>query len=135
MGMACETGPLSHAGKTGHRYSARPIGRPKAEGCQQPPRIQLSAATCEVSMMESPAKKLRQQLAILAAQQGDPKAPASGTLLARRQRLHEELAHANSGEHSSLAGATAQQADARRQRRRLRFAPIVVRDSPRHSNR
>jgi hypothetical protein len=56
--------------------------------------------------MESPAKKLRQQLAILAARQGDPEAPASGTLLARRQRLHEELARADSGEHGAgIAGA------------------------------
>ena len=52
-------------------------------------------------MMESPAKKLRQQLAILAARQGDPEAPASGTLLARRHRLNEELTRAESGDQTS----------------------------------
>jgi hypothetical protein len=56
-------------------------------------------------MMESPAKKLRQQLAILAARQGDPESPASGTLLARRHRLNEELARAESAEQSPASGA------------------------------
>lgn len=56
-------------------------------------------------MMESPAKKLRQQLAILAARQGDPESPASGTLLARRQRLNEELARADSGDQTSTLAA------------------------------
>jgi len=58
-------------------------------------------------MMESPAKKLRQQLAILAARQGDPESPASGTLLARRQRLNEELARADSGDQNSTLAVAA----------------------------
>jgi len=41
--------------------------------------------------MESPTKKLYQQRAVLRAQQGDPDAPASGTLYARRHRLEAEL--------------------------------------------
>lgn len=43
------------------------------------------------SSMESPTKKLYQQRAVLKAQQGDPEAPASGTLYARRHRLEAEL--------------------------------------------
>lgn len=41
--------------------------------------------------MESIVKKLRQEQAILGARQGDPEAPASGTLLARRTRLCADL--------------------------------------------
>lgn len=53
--------------------------------------------------MESPAKKLRQQRAALGARQGDPEAPAGGTLLARRTRLRAELDQAQS-EQLSLDG-------------------------------
>lgn len=41
--------------------------------------------------MESPIKRLRQRRATLGAQQGDPEAPASGTLFARRNKLLSEL--------------------------------------------
>jgi hypothetical protein len=41
--------------------------------------------------MNHPAKKLCQQRAMLTARQGDPQAPASGTLYARRQRLANQL--------------------------------------------
>lgn len=53
--------------------------------------------------MESPAKKLRQQRAALGARQGDPEAPAGGTLFARRTRLRAELEQAQS-EQLSVAG-------------------------------
>ena len=45
-------------------------------------------------MTESPSKKLRQRRASLGALQGDPEAPAAGTLHARRQRLLAELERA-----------------------------------------
>ncbi len=41
--------------------------------------------------MDSLVKKLRQEQAFLGARQGDPTAPASGTLLARRTRLCAHL--------------------------------------------
>jgi hypothetical protein len=44
--------------------------------------------------MESPTKKLHQQSATLRALQGDPEAPASGTLLARLHNLQAELQRA-----------------------------------------
>lgn len=41
--------------------------------------------------MDSRERTIRQQMAILGARQGDPDSPASGTLFARRLRLHSEL--------------------------------------------
>lgn len=41
--------------------------------------------------MNQPAKTLCQQRATLTARQGDPQAPASGTLYARRRRLAHQL--------------------------------------------
>ncbi|MBI3468880.1 MAG: hypothetical protein HY000_38235 [Planctomycetes bacterium] len=41
--------------------------------------------------MERSAKSLRQHRAVLAARQGDPESPASGTCYAHRQRLAAEL--------------------------------------------
>ena len=45
--------------------------------------------------MESATRRLRQQRAFLTAQQGDAQLPASGTLLARRNRLRAELERAD----------------------------------------
>jgi hypothetical protein len=42
-------------------------------------------------MTESPSTRLRQRRATLGALQGDPDAPAAGTLYARRRRLEAEL--------------------------------------------
>jgi hypothetical protein len=41
--------------------------------------------------MEAPTRTLVQEKAILVARQGDPNAPAPGTLLARQKILHAEL--------------------------------------------
>jgi hypothetical protein len=42
-------------------------------------------------LVERSAKSLRQRRAVLAARQGDPESPASGTCYAHRQRLAAEL--------------------------------------------
>lgn len=61
----------------------------------------------EVTAVESPAKKLRQQRAALGARQGDPEAPAGGTLFARRSRLQAELEQAQSEEFAFAGGSSA----------------------------
>jgi len=48
----------------------------------------------KVKPMESVVKKLQQERAVLGSRQGDPEAPASGTMLARRRWLQNELDHA-----------------------------------------
>jgi hypothetical protein len=45
--------------------------------------------------VESQARRLRQERAILTARQGDAQLPASGTLLAHRNRLKAELQRAD----------------------------------------
>jgi len=61
----------------------------------------------EVTDVESPAKKLRQQRAALGARQGDPEAPAGGTLFARRSRLQAELEQVQSEEFAHAGGSAA----------------------------
>lgn len=48
--------------------------------------------------MKSLDKKVRQQMATLGARQGDPEAPASGTLYARLHRLRVELEQIETGD-------------------------------------
>src|SRR5688572_10242236 len=56
--------------------------------------------------MESRSKKLRQERASLGAQQGDPDAPAGGTLFGRKARLQAELDRAQSDEAPLASAAT-----------------------------
>jgi hypothetical protein len=55
--------------------------------------------------MESPVKRLYQRRAILGARCGDPESPASGTLLARKRRLEDELQDVEVREIAELAAA------------------------------
>ena len=55
--------------------------------------------------MESRSKKLRQERASLGAQQGDPDAPAGGTLFGRKARLQAELDRAQSEDAPLATGA------------------------------